>query len=350
MSTSPIGYKKTLILVIDNDENLPKSRLSQSKIIAFNKDDGKPKWTISRPHHRSGWSTPTIWNNGKNDELIVLGNERVRSYDPSTGIENWFVGGFSRETIAVPVVGNGHVYISSAQLGGGADKQIDPDPFWKALLKFDTNDDNKVSRTEMIGDFTYPLRPELPLGHPGFGIPLPKEPNHRKERIDGILRWIDANKDNAWTRDEFVNHMKFKRGRPLLLAIRSGGTGNVEESHVSWELNRSIPEIPSPLFYENKIYLVRNGGIFAAVDAVSGKQLYRERVSGSGQYSASPIVANRHLYLVSERGQVSVIEPGKTFSQIHEYDIGEPVFVSPAVDASSIYFRSDKHLWAFRKQ
>ena len=92
----------------------------------------------------------------------------------------------------------------------------------------------------MIGDFTYPLRPELPLGHPGFGIPLPKEPNRRKERIDGILRWIDTNRDNAWTRDEFVNHMKFKRGRPLLLAIRSGGTGNVEESHVSWELNRSI--------------------------------------------------------------------------------------------------------------
>ena len=350
MSTSPISYKKTLILVIDNDENLPGSRLSKSKIIAFNKDDGTAKWTISRPHHRSGWSTPTIWNNGKNDELIVLGNERVRSYDPSTGTEKWFVGGFSRETIAVPVVGNGHVYISSAQLGGGADKQIDPDPFWKALSKFDTNDDEKVSRTEMIGDFTYPLRPELPLGHPGFGIPLPKEPNRRKERIDGILRWIDTNRDNAWTRDEFVNHMKFKRGRPLLLAIRSGGTGNVEESHVSWELNRSIPEIPSPVFYQNKIYLVRNGGIFAAIDAESGKQFYRERVSGSGQYSASPIVANKHLYLVSERGQVSVIEPGKTFSQIHKYDIGEPVFVTPAVDASSIYFRSDTHLWAFRKQ
>jgi hypothetical protein len=73
-------------------------------------------------------------------------------------------------------------------------------------------------------------------------------------------------------------------------------------------------------------------------------------VSGSGQYSASPIVADKHLYLVSERGQVSIVKPGETFSQIHEYDIGEPVFVTPAVDKSSIYFRSDKHLWAFRNQ
>ena len=142
--------------------------------------------------------------------------------------------------------------------------------------------------------------------------------------------------------------MTFRRGRPILVAIRSGGTGNVEESHVNWELNRSIPEIPSPLFYENKIYLARNGGLLAAVDAVSGKQLYRERVSGSGQYSASPIVANKHIYLVSERGQVSIIKPGEKFSQVHEYDIGEPVFVTPAVDTSSIYFRSEAHLWSFR--
>ena len=347
MSTSPIGYKQTIILVIDNDSNLPGSRLSQSKIIAFNKDNGQSKWSVSRPHHRSGWSTPTIWHKEKNDELIVLGNERVRSYNPDTGTEKWFVGGFSRETIAVPVVGKEHVYISSAQLGGGADKKIDPEPFWKSLLKFDANDDGKISRSEMIGDFTYPLRPELPLGHPGFGIPLPKEANRRKERVDGILRWVDKNKDNVWTRDEFISHMTFRRGKPILVAIRSGGTGNVEESHVSWELNRSIPEIPSPLFYENIIYLVRNGGLLATVNANSGKQIYRERVSGSGQYSASPIVANKHIYLVSDRGQVSIVKPGKKFSQVHKYDIGEPVFVNPAVDKTKIYFRSNAHLWAF---
>ncbi|MCH2025448.1 MAG: hypothetical protein MK172_06865, partial [Verrucomicrobiales bacterium] len=183
--------------------------------------------------------------------------------------------------------------------------------------------------------------------HPGFGIPLPKEANRRKERVDGILRWVDKNKDNVWTRDEFISHMTFRRGKPILVAIRSGGTGNVEESHVSWELNRSIPEIPSPLFYENIIYLVRNGGLLATVNADSGKQIYRERVSGSGQYSASPIVANKHIYLVSDRGQVSIVKPGKTFSQVHKYDIGEPVFVNPAVDKTKIYFRSNAHLWAF---
>ena len=146
----------------------------------------------------------------------------------------------------------------------------------------------------------------------------------------------------------FINHMSFRRGRPILLALKPGGEGNIEKTHVSWELNKSIPEIPSPLFYKDIVYLVRNGGILAAIDSATGEQLYRERVSGSGQYSASPISANGHIFLVSNRGQVSTIKPGRKFEQIHSYEIGESVFVTPAIDSNTIYFRGQKKLWAFR--
>ena len=348
MSTSPLVYKNKVILVVDNDANIEKSRLSQSKIIALNKSNGEIIWSAERPHHRSGWSSPIIWKHDKGSELIVLGNEKVRSYNPETGSENWYAGGFSRETIAVPVVGNNHVFVSSAQLGGVPDKQIDPAPFWKALIKFDKNNDGKISRDEMTDNFTYPLRPELPLGHPGFGIPMPDNPQRKEERINGILRWVDKNGDKAWTKEEFINHMSFRRGRPILLAIKPGGEGNIEKTHVSWELNKSIPEIPSPLFYRDIVYLVRNGGILAAIDSETGEQLYRERVTGSGQYSASPISANGHIFLVSNRGQVSTIKPGRKFEQIHSYEIGESVFVTPAIDSNTIYFRGQKKLWAFR--
>lgn len=349
MSTSPLVHKDNVILVLDNDNNIEKSLLSKSKIIALNRFNGKIIWTAERPHHRSGWSTPIIWENDKGTELIVLGNEKVRSYNPQTGSENWYAGGFSRETIAIPVVGNNHVYVSSAQLGGVPDNKIDPTPFWNALIQFDKNDDGKISRNEMTGNFTYPLRPELPLGHPGFGIPMPENPQRKEERINGILRWVDKNGDKAWTKEEFITHMSVRRGKPMLLAIKSGGKGNIEQSHVSWELNKSIPEIPSPIFYENIIYLVRNGGILAAIDAKTGEQFYRERVKGSGQYSASPVSANGHLFLVSNRGQVSIVKPGQAFKEVHNYDIGEPVFVTPAIDADTIYFRGQKKLWAFRK-
>ena len=279
----------------------------------------------------------------------MLGNGRASGYDPDTGEEKWFATGFSRETIALPIASPEHVYFCSAQLGGGADELPDPEPFWTALLQFDEDSDGKIARGEMTGHFTFPLRPELPLGHPGFGIPMPSDLQKRSERLDGMLGWIDKNKDGYWSKEEWVEHMSSKKGQPILMAIRPGGKGDVTDTHVVWEARRNIPEIPSPVYYQNRIYLVRNGGLLASVDAADGSTIYRERLDGTtGQYSASPVLAGGHLYLVSNSGLVSVVKEGDKFELVDQFDLSEPAFVTPAIDTSTIYFRSAGHLCAFR--
>lgn len=348
-STSPITYGEHLILVVDNEENLEESRLSKSKIYCLKKENGDVAWETQRPFVRSGWSTPTIWKHNDGEELVVLGSGRVDGYDPKNGEEKWFAKGFSRETIAVPVQGNGHVYISSAQLGGVADDKIDPEPFWQAMLRFDANKNGAFDKDEITEHFSWVLRPELPLGHPGFGLPLPRDATNRKRRQEGIFRSIDKNKDGKWTKEEYVGHMANRRGRPLLMAISPGGKGDIKDTHVSWELNRSIPEVPSPIFYQDQIYLVRNGGILAAVETEKGKQLYRGRLGSTGGYSASPVAANGHLYLLSDEGVISVVKAGKKFELVHKFQLSEAATVTPAIDSNTIYLRGEKHLWAYRK-
>ena len=349
MATSPIGHGDSLILVLDNEANLPGSRLSQSRILAVKKSTGETAWETPRPFHRSGWSTPMIWSHGDGKDLVVLGSGRVAGYDPQTGAEKWFATGFSRETIAMPVSGRGHVYAAAAMLGGVPDEQPDPQPFWDAVMQFDGNGDGMLERGEMTGHFTFPFRPELPPGHPGYGMPLPENQAHRKARLDGMFAWVDRDKNGFWTRDEFLASMSFRRGKPMLMAIRPGGEGDVTETHVTWQLHRNIPEIPSPVFYKDRLYLVRNGGFLAAVDAANGETLYRERLGGGGQYSASPVVANDHLYLASNRGLVSVVKAADAFHMVYQRDLGEPVFVTPALDASTIYIRTETNLLAFRR-
>ena len=330
MSTSPVGFGEALILVLDDERNLPESRLSRSKVVAFSKAGGEVIWETGRPQHRSAWSTPMVWKHAGGEELVVLGNGRVRSYDPKNGEEMWSLGGFSKEVIAVPVAGDGHVYVASSQLGGGSDAEIDPEPFWEAILRFDADGDGKVAAGEMTDLFTYPLRPELPLGHPGFGIPLPKDADARRERQRKVFGGIDKDKDGFWTKREWETHLATKTSRPLLAAIRPGGTGDIEKTHVRWELNKGLPEVPSPIFFDGRIYMVRNGGLLTAVDAESGKILYRERLGASGHYSASPVVADGHLYLVSEQGVVSVVKAGGEFAVAHQFDLEEKVLATPA--------------------
>ncbi|MFT5125326.1 MAG: outer membrane protein assembly factor BamB [Kiritimatiellia bacterium] len=348
MSTSPVAYKDRVILVLDNDANLPKSTLSQSRILAVHKSSGETAWETARPTQRSGWSTPHIWPHAEGIDLVVLGSGRVAGYDPDTGIERWFATGFSRETIAMPVSGNETLYVSAAMLGGVPDEQPDPQPFWDAVMQFDANQDQHLSRDEMTKHFTFPFRPELPPGHPGYGLPLPQDVEKRKGRLDGMFTGIDKNKDGLWSREEFLARLSFSRGKPILMAIRPGGEGDITETHVTWEAHRNIPEIPSPIYHKDHIYLVRNGGFLAAIDAADGKTCYVERLGGGGQYSASPVIAGDRLYLASDRGLVSVVRTGVAFEALHQADLEERIFATPALDESTIYIRTEKHLMAFR--
>ena len=346
-SSSPISHEGLLILVADDDANLPNSRVSRSRILALRKKDGSTVWERPRPFHRSGWSTPTIWEHAEGKELVVLGNGSLRGYSLPDGEEKWQVDGFSRETIARPMVGNGMVFASGSKLGGSADLKSDPAPFWKAVISFDANGDDRLERKEMTGHFTFPFRPQLPPGHPGYGLPLPKDAAKRKKRLDGMFFWMDKNKDGFWDKDEFIGNLTIGRGKPLLVAVKPGGKGNVTDSHVEWEFNKGIPEVPSPILHEKRIYMVSNGGVLTSVESGKGEMLYRTRLGGLGQYVASPVVAGNNLILASEEGLISVIRTGDEFKALGQFKLDESIQVTPALGKKTLYVRGKENLWAF---
>jgi outer membrane protein assembly factor BamB len=349
VATSPILEGPRVILVLDDDANLEGSPLSGSKVIALDKATGEPVWQTPRPYNRGTWSTPAIWTHEMGTDLVVVGNGRVYGYDAATGREKWYVNGFSREPIAVPVVGDGRLYVSVAMQGGRGDEELDPRPFWDAMLHFDTDGDGRIGRDEITESFTFPLRPELPPGHPGFGIPLPGDPVKRKARQNEFFGWRDKNKDDYWTREEFMSDMSVGRGQPNLVAIRPGGSGDITETHVAWNLHSGVPEIPSPVFHAGRLYLVRDGGLLSCVRTDTGRVVYRERLGAPGQYSASPVIANGNVYAVSSGGVLTVVKTGDEFTILHQADLGAAVHGTPAIDRDTFYVRTVDALRAFRR-
>jgi outer membrane protein assembly factor BamB len=348
VATSPILHGQRLILVLDDDANLEDSKLSRSRVIALDRGTGESIWETPWPYNRGVWSTPMIWQHEHGADLVVLGNGRVVGYEPITGAEKWHVNGFSREPIAVPVAGDGQLYLSVSMRGGRGDAELDPEPFWAAMLHFDGNGDGRIGRDEITEDFTLPFRPELPPGHPGFGLPLPADPEQRRKRQQDVFGWRDSNRDGYWTREEFASDMRVGTGQPRLTAIRPGGRGDVTASHVSWNLHRGIPEIPSPVFHAGRLYLVRAGGVLSCVHTGTGEILYREKLGASGQYSASPVIARDHVVLLSSKGVVTVVTCGDDFAIAHQADLGAGIDATPALDENSLYLRTDQALLAFR--
>jgi outer membrane protein assembly factor BamB len=110
-----------------------------------------------------------------------------------------------------------------------------------------------------------------------------------------------------------------------------------------------VPEIPSPLVYRDRIYLIRNGGLLACRDLATGKVIFNERIDAPGGYFASPIAADGRLYLASDRGTITVAEAGDQLHVLARNDLAEPVFASPAAVDETLYIRGSQHLWAFRR-
>ena len=334
MATSPILYKDKVIMVLDGDGG-------SSRLLAVNCYTGKTAWEQPRSLFNAGWSTPMIWRHGDTEELIVSGSKRLTSYDPSTGTEIWWAGGLPQETVSVPVAGDGLIFASGAALGGRGDEKLDSAGTWKYTIEqFDRNNDNQIQRDEMTEGFAFIQRPELPKDNPGYGLPV--------RNMDTLLRIFDHNKNRIISEAEWMQTMSgfAAMSRPNLMAIRPGAIKDARESHLVWEIQRGIPETPSLLYCQEKLYLLRDGGVLTCLEAKTGKELFRERIGSAGQYTASPTAAGDKIVTASVKGVVTVIQVDEELKVLARNDFKEKIFATPAIAENNIYLRTVGHLYA----
>ena len=334
MATSPILYKDIVIMVLDGDNG-------SSCLLAVYKDSGRTAWEQPRPLFKAGWSTPMIFRHDQVEELVVLGAKRLTAYNPASGEEVWWVGGFPDETVCIPVTGEGLIFAGAAALGGRGDDAWDAAATWKmTVAQFDRNHDNQIQRGEMTEGFAFIQRPELPKDNPGYGLPV--------KDMGALLRMFDHDKNGVISEKEWMETMSgfAAVSHPALVAIRSGATNDARQSHLAWEIQRGVPEVPSPLYCRGRLYLLRDGGLLTCVKASTGVELFRERIGASGQYIASPIAADDKLVVASSSGVVTVIQIGDELKVLARNEFKEKVFATPAIVDNTIYLRTIKHLYA----
>lgn len=136
--------------------------------------------------------------------------------------------------------------------------------------------------------------------------------------------------------------------RPEFFAVRVDGSGDVTESHLGWNMKKAAPLNPSPLLAGDELYLVSDNGIATCLDAVTGEQHWQERLGGN--FSASPTLADGHIYLLDEQGKTTVLAPGREFKILATNQLDGRTLATPAMVDSTIFLRTDSHLYRIEKQ
>jgi outer membrane protein assembly factor BamB len=243
--------------------------------------------------------------------------------------------------VSTPVVVGDRLVVSAADEFGEGENVVQPPRFDVFAKDHDTNRDGKIARNEIPEEFLVIKRG----ASDGAG--------------DVTLQgWFfgraDRDKDGILSRDEwdaFVDQMTRwpTEFNVLVMSVRLDGDGDVTKSHVAWRETRGVPEVPSPLVYHDRVYLVKNGGILSCRDAQTGRLVYQQRVGALGGYYASPVAGDGKVYTASDSGVVAVVRAGDRFEVLARNDLGEPIMATPAIAHGKLYVRTNDHLYAFGK-
>jgi outer membrane protein assembly factor BamB len=134
-------------------------------------------------------------------------------------------------------------------------------------------------------------------------------------------------------------------------AYRLGGSGDMTERNHLWRYSRSLPNAPSPLMYQGVLYMMRDGGIFTALDPKSGSVHKQGRVGGApGAYFASPVGADGKVYTMSEDCKLSVIRAGTDWEPLATFPFDGSCYATPAVSDGKIYVRTNSALYCFGRR
>jgi outer membrane protein assembly factor BamB len=332
-ASSPILVDHRVVQLLDTDEG-------GSRLLALDVSTGDKVWETPRPFSTAGWSTPAVSKNESDAAIVVLGSKKVAGYDCSSGSELWSVAGFPFETVPGVVVGDGLIFACSAGMGGRPNPPFEG-MHWSDLMKLDQNQDGKLQKSEIPKDYEVVLRPELPEGHPGRLLPWP---------LVSMFDGLDKDKNGEVTEEEWTSSMAqfTSMDTPVLVALRAGGPGTNEDQRIVWKRTRGIPEIPTPLCYDHKLFVVRDGGLLQCLEAATGTVVYEERLGVAGGYAASPVSADGRVYLCSQSGTITVIDGrAKELKVLARNALGEKITATPALVEKLMYVRTDRHLFAF---
>jgi outer membrane protein assembly factor BamB len=130
---------------------------------------------------------------------------------------------------------------------------------------------------------------------------------------------------------------------PTIRAIRTGGVGDVTNTHIAWEQKRGVPAIASLIYVAPHVYSVTDQGVVNCFDAQTGAPVWQHRIGG--KHWSSPISAEGRIYFLSPEGETAVIAAGPEYKELARNSLGELCRASIGVSQGQLFIRTEHNLF-----
>lgn len=326
-AASPVLVDSHLVLLLSDQKH--------ASLMALDKSTGREVWNRKVDGPASSWSTPAFWPASSPLVALIYEPFHLRGISLKSGEELWSVPGLADEPISVPQVVGNQVIVTSYNMRTNQEV-IGPPSFADALAECDADKNGKISRDESKSNRSVLSRPDAD-----------GEGDHP---LAMFVRMLDANKDGEIEEAEWpklqgwIDSFQHANG---FVSLRLSDAGSAPE--LTWNADKGVPECPTSLIIEDKLFAIRNGGVVTLMNLKDGQSLFRDRIDLSGPIYASPVRADHKIYLASARGDLAILQDTPPFRMLSKRSLNEPIWATPALSNGGLIVRSEHHLWCFRK-
>lgn len=356
-------------LVTRRDNELPDEVQLTYKLFCVELNSGKVLW--QRDFHKG---PPPVGRHRKNSytsETPVTDGKAVYVYVAFLGLYAFDLDG---EQLWHTPLEPHKVYLD---FGSGASAALHEDSLFVVndneeasfIAAFDKKTGRKLWETPRTGMGSERMRS-------GWGTPFVWENEHRTEIVtigpgaaisyglDGAELWrmgrmsmMSIQSPFAWDGMLYVTSGVSGEPDKPIAAIRPGASGDITPSegstsneHVVW-YNRTAggTYLPTPVIYDEGLYVVSDKGIFTRFDPRSGERTYRSRIHATAQnFTASPWAYNKMIFCLNEEGNTFVIKAGEEFELAGINSLEEFTMATPAISEDRLLIRTQSRLYSIR--
>jgi len=124
-------------------------------------------------------------------------------------------------------------------------------------------------------------------------------------------------------------------------------------ARILWEFAEAAPDCSTPLFYEGRLYVFDGlkRKIVTCLDPKTGKTFWQGKLGARSQWWSSLTAADGKLYVISENGEIVVLQAGGTeFKVLFEMQIREPLIQSSIpIAGGHLFVRTAENLYCIGK-
>jgi outer membrane protein assembly factor BamB len=130
-----------------------------------------------------------------------------------------------------------------------------------------------------------------------------------------------------------------------VIAVRPGSVP--DDKRVAWEYAKGTGYVLSNILYRDYLYLVSDNGTVTCLDPSTGDVKYEGgRVPVPARFMGSPVAFGGFIAMTSEDGDTFMLKAGPRHEIVRTNSVDEPVYSSPAISNGRIYIRGERHLFA----